>query len=65
MFSWLYNRAGQSLPVVIAAHFGAHLINPSLAMPDATPIVAQGGAFVILAMILVMSDRRAFRPAPA
>ncbi|MBL9102963.1 MAG: CPBP family intramembrane metalloprotease [Myxococcales bacterium] len=59
--SWLYNRAGGSALVAIAAHMGVHLNNPNQALPaDLTPFylnIAVYGLFAALAL----GDRQAWR----
>jgi membrane protease YdiL (CAAX protease family) len=60
-FSWLYNRTGGSLPIVIGAHFGAHLDSSMASMPgNAVPWVSQGVGYLVLALVLLAVDRKAW-----
>ena len=61
-FSWLYNRSGMSLPIAIAAHLGAHLDSSGRSMPShMVPFLSQLGAYVVLAVVLLAFDRKAWR----
>jgi membrane protease YdiL (CAAX protease family) len=57
VFSWLYLRAGGSLPVAILAHAGAHLNNSHTALPaDMLPFVVHTIAYCVCAALVVALD---------
>jgi membrane protease YdiL (CAAX protease family) len=61
VFGWLFERTGGSLVIALLAHAGAHLDNPSHALPgDPRPFVAYTVALVVVAAALaaVMARRR-------
>jgi uncharacterized protein len=63
VFSWLYLRTGESLVIVVIAHMGAYLENPSQALPaNATPFILQAVGLGVVAVTLVLADRGAWRP---
>lgn len=63
LFSWLYNRTGGSLLIALLAHAGAHLDNPSHALPtNPAPMMVYTLAIAVTAVVLVVADRRAWRP---
>jgi membrane protease YdiL (CAAX protease family) len=62
IFSWIYNRTRGSLLIAILAHVGAHLDNPTRALPgNATPFVVYTVAICVAAIALVVGDRRVWR----
>jgi membrane protease YdiL (CAAX protease family) len=62
LFTWIYQHTRGSLLLAVLAHAGVHLNNPGHALPGrATPIVIHAVAYVVLAVVLVMGDRRAWR----
>lgn len=61
MFTWLYRRSGGSLLLAVLLHFGVHLDAPTRALPGtATPLHILTAAYVVLAIALLVLDRRAF-----
>jgi membrane protease YdiL (CAAX protease family) len=59
VFSWLYNRTRGSLLIALCAHLGAHLNNPTHALPgQITPFVIYTFALALLAAALVGIDRK-------
>jgi membrane protease YdiL (CAAX protease family) len=60
-FTWLYGHTRGSLLLAVLAHVGAHLNNPGHAMPQrATPMMINTVAYVLLAAVLVLANRRAW-----
>jgi membrane protease YdiL (CAAX protease family) len=62
VFTWVYNRTGGSLLLVVVTQMGAYLTKPS---PDAlpgrvSPLAIVTVAFVVAAVALVAVDRRAW-----
>ena len=65
-FTWLYNRTQGSLLLALLLHMGAHIHNPSHAVPDITPLLVQTVALAVVMAVLVVVDRRAWsQPLPA
>ncbi|HRG96933.1 MAG TPA: type II CAAX endopeptidase family protein [Polyangiaceae bacterium] len=61
VFSWLYNRTKGSLLLAVVAHAGAHLNNPTHALPaHPTPFVIYTAAICVAAGALVLLDRGVF-----
>src|SRR5690606_17466584 len=61
VFAWLYARSGGSLSVALVAHAGAHLSNPTHALPDdVTPFAVYTVSVAVVAAALALFDRRAF-----
>lgn len=61
-FAWLGLRARAMLPMAIASHFGAHLDSSMASMPaTAVPFHAQTAGYVVLALLLVLLDRGAWK----
>jgi membrane protease YdiL (CAAX protease family) len=64
VFTWVYNRTGQSLLVAILAHAGAHLNNSHQALPgNLGPLAVHTAAYGVLAVVLMSADRAAWRRA--
>ncbi len=56
-YTWLYNRTGASLLMVVLAHVGAHLNNTQRNFPtDPIPMAIHTAAFVVLALALIALD---------
>ncbi len=61
IFSWFYNRTRGSLLLAILLHAGAHLNNPTHALPaHLTPFVIYTTAIGVVACALVFGDREAW-----
>jgi membrane protease YdiL (CAAX protease family) len=59
LFTWIYEHTRGSLLLAVLTHVGVHLNNPGHAMPSRyTPIVIQTVAYMILAVVLLIVDRR-------
>jgi membrane protease YdiL (CAAX protease family) len=71
LFTWLFNRSGASLVVVVVAHLGAHLNNSHRALPgDVIPLVVQAIVYAALGLLLMRpsvggGDKRRGPPEPA
>jgi membrane protease YdiL (CAAX protease family) len=64
-FTWLYVRTRGSLLLAVLAHVGTHLDNPGHALPArSTPFILHALAYVVLAVGLLIGDRRAFATGP-
>jgi uncharacterized protein len=62
LFTWIYGHTRGSLLLAILTHVGAHLNNPGHAMPARyTPIVIHAVAYVVLAIVLIAGNSRAWR----
>ena len=62
LFTWVFRHTRGSLLLAVLVHVGAHLNNPGHAMPQrATPMAIHMVAYVLLAAVLVLGDRRAWR----
>jgi membrane protease YdiL (CAAX protease family) len=60
-FSWIYNRTGQSLLLVVLAHLGAHLNNSHAALPgEVLPLVVHAIVYAAIGLAAATFDRRAF-----
>jgi membrane protease YdiL (CAAX protease family) len=62
VFGWFYNRTHASLLLAILLHVGAHVNNPTHALPArVTPFAVYTAAIAVFAFALVVVDRRAWR----
>ena len=61
-FTWLYNRTKGSLLLAVLLHMGAHLHNPSHAVPDITPLALQTAGLAVVVVALMLFDPAAWRP---
>jgi membrane protease YdiL (CAAX protease family) len=62
VFTWIYLRPGGGLPLVILMHAGAHLSNAHQSLPgDIAPFIAQTVGYCLLAAMIVLGDRKAWR----
>lgn len=62
VFGWLYGRTRAGLWLAILAHVGAHLSNTHQALPGhVTPFALHTAGYVVVALGLVLIDRRTFR----
>ncbi len=60
-FSWIYNRTGQSLLLVVLAHLGAHLNNSHAALRgEVLPLVVHAIVYAAIGLAAATFDRRAF-----
>lgn len=57
-FTWMYFRTRGSLLIAVLLHLGAHLNNSHLALPETMPLVLHTSAWLVLATILLMLDRK-------
>jgi membrane protease YdiL (CAAX protease family) len=58
VFSWLYLRTGGSMLLVVVAHMGAYLNNPTAALPTTTPLALHTLGYCLVALALLGFDRR-------
>lgn len=59
VFSWFYFKTGGSLLIAVLLHLGVHLNNSHLALPgDAAPLIVHTIGWVLLALALLLWDRR-------
>jgi membrane protease YdiL (CAAX protease family) len=59
MFTWMHQRTGGSLLAAVLLHMGAHLHNMSQSN-DVAPLAISTASYAVLAVLLVVLDRRAF-----
>jgi membrane protease YdiL (CAAX protease family) len=65
VFTWLMSKTRGTALVAVMFHAGAHLSNPTLALPgNMVPIVVVTTGYVVLAVLLLAIDRRAWRVSP-
>jgi membrane protease YdiL (CAAX protease family) len=61
VFTWIFNRSGGSLLLVVLAHGAIHLNNPHLPLPqDLVPSIASAITFAAIALAAVYFDHGAF-----
>jgi len=64
VFAWIYNRTGASLLMAVLAHVGAHLNYSHQKLPgNITPLVINTVGLVVVAIVLVLGDRKIWQPA--
>jgi membrane protease YdiL (CAAX protease family) len=62
VFTWIYNKTQAGLLLAILAHMGAHLNNSHQSLPgNVTPFTAHTIAFLMLALALVLGDRKSWQ----
>jgi len=61
VFSWIYLRTGGSMLLVVLAHMGAYLNNPTQALPDTTPLAIHTAGYCAAALAVVLGDRETWR----
>lgn len=64
VLSWIYQRTGGSLLLVVTAHAGAYLNNPTSALPNTLPLAMHTLGYGLLALALLAFDRKAWRSPP-
>ena len=58
-FTWLWENTNRSLLLAVLAHVGAHLNATGHALPRPTPIIIHTIAYVVLALAIVFTGKRA------
>jgi membrane protease YdiL (CAAX protease family) len=61
VFSWIYLRSGGSMLLVVVAHVGLYLNNPSQAFPNLVPLALHTLGFCVVAVALALGDREVWR----
>jgi len=62
VFTWICRRTGGSMLLVVVAHMGVFLDNPSQALPrTCAPLAVDAAGFVVVATALLLFDRATFR----
>jgi membrane protease YdiL (CAAX protease family) len=65
LFTWIYRGTRGSLLLAVLTHVGTHLNNPGHAMPGrVVPMLLHAAAYVALALVLVLLDRKAWFAGP-
>ena len=63
VFTWFYRRSRGSLLLVVVAHMGAYLNNPTAALPNLVPLAIHTSGYCVVALGLVVFDREVWRTA--
>jgi membrane protease YdiL (CAAX protease family) len=64
LYTWVYNKTGGSLLLMLIMHLGSHLNNSHRPLPDnVVPVVIHLVALSVVACALVVLDRRAWQSA--
>jgi membrane protease YdiL (CAAX protease family) len=62
VFGWIHLRARGSLLLAVLANAGAYLNNPVKVLPaDGTPLLLHTAGLVVVALVVVLADREAWR----